>query len=173
MARAEEMIGKKFGRVTVTGIGSRHGGHIYVKAICDCGNVFETKHYRLRKGITTSCGCFNRERTSELSTIHGDSHSSLYRRWWSMRQRCEYKNRSNYRYYGGRGIKVCKEWTDYPTFKAWALSHGYREDLSIDRINNDGNYEPSNCRWATRSEQERNKRPRQKRVVQPDFGLTK
>jgi hypothetical protein len=82
----------------------------------------------------------------------------LYRIWMAMRARCRCKNISSYKYYGGRGIKVCKEWNNYLVFKEWALSNGYDENLSIDRINHNGNYEPSNCRWTTAQEQANNKR---------------
>ena len=88
--------------------------------------------------------------------IHGMSHSRLYRIWNSMRQRCENPKAISYKYYGGKGIFVCDEWKEFKNFLAWALNNGYADNLTIDRKDSDGNYEPSNCKWATYKEQQNN-----------------
>lgn len=98
-------------------------------------------------------------------TTHGDSRTKFYQRWCSMIQRCENPNIPCYVHYGGRGITVCDEWHDYATFKKWALENGFNESLTIDRIDVDGNYEPSNCRWVTRKVQESNKRPDSRKAL--------
>lgn len=89
---------------------------------------------------------------------HGLTHTRLYKIWKSMRQRCNSSQHKDFSYYGGRGIRICTEWDDFKVFYDWAMASGYADNLSIDRINNDGNYEPLNCRWVTHSVQQRNKR---------------
>ena len=161
MAATSEMVGRKYGKVTVTGIDHERKSksrNTYVIGICDCGETVVVKSDNLKSGNTKSCGCANFSRRT-----HGDSKTRLYNTWRNMRQRCSDAQAINYHNYGGRGIKVCNEWSDFLAFKAWALSHGYRNDLTIDRIDPNGNYEPSNCRWATWTEQRRNQRPHKKR----------
>lgn len=154
------MIGKKFGRLTVikkVGVDNRR--YLTWLCKCDCGSEVIVRGVNLRNGNTKSCGCITRERMHKLNLATGECKSRLYRIWICMKTRCTNNKIPQYKDYGGRCISICDEWKhDYKTFRDWALSHGYRDDLSIERINNDGNYEPSNCKWGTLHEQNRNRR---------------
>lgn len=149
-----DLRGKRFGRLVVL----EYVGDSRWKCKCDCGMIVYPSSGNLRKGDIRSCGCLRREEASKAHRTHGESKTRLYRIWKAMRKRCNNPNDECYRLYGGRGITVCEEWSKYEHFKEWAIANGYSESLSIDRINPDGNYEPTNCRWATASEQSINKR---------------
>lgn len=133
---------------------------------CDCGNYSIVSSACLVTGSTKSCGCL----LVTMHKTHGKSETRLYGIWNAMKQRCFNKNSREYRYYGGRGITVCNEWkTDFVSFEKWAFESGYVQDairgeFTIDRINPDGNYEPSNCRWISISEQQENKRKKAIRI---------
>lgn len=127
---------------------------------CSCGKERIVYGGSLRIGRSKSCGHYYRARGNPK---HGGRWTKLYMVWASMRSRCFTVSNKNYENYGGRGITVCKEWDDFSVFREWALANGYKQGLSIDRIDNDGNYEPSNCRWATPHEQRINQRPRKRR----------
>lgn len=130
------------------------------KCKCDCGNITIVRHGDLRNGSTVSCGCYNYEKESAAKT-HGYSRTKLGNVFEGMKQRCNNPKNKNYEKYGGRGIKICTEWLNDPKkFFDWAIKNGYKEGLSIDRIDVNGNYEPDNCRWADNEAQCLNQRLR-------------
>ena len=131
----------------------------YVCCLCECGIERDVKISSLINGSSKSCGCLHRENLIKRITKHGFVHEPLYKSWKRMIKRCYDENNASYCDYGKRGIQVCEEWrNDYLSYKNWSLENGYKEDLSLDRINNDGNYEPINCRWADLITQANNKR---------------
>lgn len=141
---------------------------IQYRCLCDCGNEKIVRYSALVNNQTVSCGCYHNEKLGDIRRTHGFSHKErLYNLWLNMKDRCYNKNNNHYSSYGGRGIKVCDEWKDdYLTFRDWCISNGYREEirksgrnnLTIDRIDVNGNYEPSNCRFLTNRENCLNKR---------------
>lgn len=168
-----DFTGKHFGRLLVIEraepVVSESGNKSQMwRCVCDCGNETIVRHSNLTRGTTTSCGCYHREKFGDINRTHNLSHKShLYSVWKNIKDRCYREKCKSYKNYGGRGIKVCDEWkNDYKKFYEWAMANGYEEKqtaggvniLSIDRINNDGNYEPQNCRWVTADIQAKNKR---------------
>lgn len=150
--------GTTFGRLTVLGETKRRdkSGNIYYLCKCSCGTEKEISGSCLRRGLTISCGCYNRE---VISKEHKVSGTPLYQVYESMKHRCLCKTDKSYHNYGGRGIKVSDEWLNgFEHFSKWAVENGYRKGLWLDRINNDGDYSPENCRWTTPKIQQRNKR---------------
>lgn len=165
MGKHEDLAGRRFGRVVAMQYKGRAKGYQSLwSARCDCGSEFITTAGRLKSGHTQSCGCLQKERTSETKTIHGfyrdasGKRSRLNRVWSAMKERCQNPNNKSFSNYGGRGITVCDEWQTFEPFHTWAMAAGYREGLTIDRIDNDKSYSPDNCRWTTTTIQSRNKR---------------
>lgn len=154
-----DLTDKTFGRLTVI---RKEGSDNNRKALwlceCSCGNTIIVNTERLHNGKTQSCGCYKADILRSRLTTHGMSNSKLYNVWHTMIQRCENPKDKQFKNYGERGIAVCKEWHDSELFMDWALNNGYEEGLTIDRINVNEGYSPSNCRWITQKEQNNNTR---------------
>ncbi|MBB6446493.1 AP2 domain-containing protein [Bacillus benzoevorans] len=160
MAKRMNLAGEIFGRLTVLEFDSMKDTNSYWRCKCECGNVTVVAGNSLKRGVSKSCGCLQKEKTSNANFKHGHTakNSPEYRSWRSMITRCEDESVNNYERYGGRGIKVCKRWRN--SFESFLSDMGKRPTLSytLDRIDVNGNYEPSNCRWADLTQQAINKR---------------
>lgn len=152
MGKYQDLTGKKYGKLTVIEpINEKllSGQHKRLICQCECGNTTIVSSVHLKNGDTQTCGCY----------FHGLSNTRLYTIWNKMKSRCNNKKEKAYKYYGERGISICKEWkNDFKTFYNWAINNGYADNLTIDRINNEEGYSPNNCRWVTQKVQANNTR---------------
>ena len=157
--KLEDLTNKRFGKLLVVSRDLTDKKRTRWNCICDCGTKKSILGSHLKRGLIISCGCKGKGYAKYLNYTHGKSKTRLYSIWTSMKTRCLNKNSQGYKNYGARKIKICDEWkNDYNSFENWALNNGYQENLTLDRINNDGDYEPSNCRWATCKTQSNNTR---------------
>ena len=151
------LMGQRFHRLVAIGkAGKSKDKQIIWQCLCDCGELTEVSSSRLRNGTIKSCGCLQREKARQANTKHGKYHSRIYSIWRNMITRCTNSNHEKYHNYGGRGITVCERWKIFENF--YKDMGDPPDGLTIDRINVNGNYELGNCRWATKFEQEQNKR---------------
>lgn len=183
MAIAKDLTGQRFGRLLCKSQAEKNKrGDILWECVCDCGNTCFVASTSLKRGRTKSCGCLRNEYLHKPKVgkkTHGKTNSRLYAVWRGMKQMCNDPNSDNYYRYGGRGISVCDEWvSDFTAFEKWAMENGYDETapqgkFTVDRINNDGNYEPSNCRLVDMKTQYHNRNlPKSIKEISEEHGLT-
>lgn len=153
-----ELTGNRYGKLLVESKAESKGGRTYWNCVCDCGNKKVVAGYHLTGGKIQSCGCYRLSQLRNKVTTHGMSKTRIYHTWVHMKQRVTNENNKKYGIYGGRGIKLCSEWKDFQGFYEWAMANGYRENLSIERIDVNGDYCPQNCTWIPLEKQAKNRR---------------
>ena len=162
MAKPIDLTGQKINRLLVLQRVKREGNTKTLwKCRCDCGKEIIVESYKLRNGATKSCGCYRNEFIKYINKTHGMSYTRINKIYRGMKSRCYTKSNPRYSDYGGRGIVICDDWLGkegFLHFYEWATNNGYTDELTIDRIDVDKNYDPKNCRWITRAEQGDNKR---------------
>ena len=169
--RLDVQPGHRFGRYAVLYEVERRDGRRRFLCRCDCGAEKAVRLEALRSGAVVSCGCYNRQISREANTKHGLSEKRVYRIWTGIKGRCLNPNNAEHRNYGWRGITICAEWMTFEPFHEWAMANGYRDDLTIERKDNDGPYSPDNCTWVPQEDQRRNTR-RVQRVWLNGQGMT-
>lgn len=155
----EDLTGKKFQRLTVVErVFKENKKETYWLCVCDCGKETTVMSQHLKDGHTSSCGCLQKEKVKSMMTEHGMSNTKLFKVWRGIIDRTMYPSSKSYKHYGQRGITICSEWYEsFETFYKWAIENGYKEGLTLDRVDVDGNYTPDNCRWTGWKEQENNR----------------
>ena len=156
----DDLTGRRFGRLVVfERAENSKSGVTRWRCKCDCGNISETTRKALLEGSSKSCGCYRRDYAKKYNKTHGMKGTRLYRIWSGMKDRTCNPNSKYWERYGGRGIGICEDWKkDFQAFLNWSITNGYKENLTIDRIDVNGNYEPLNCRWVEQKTQQRNRR---------------
>ena len=154
----KDITGQRFGRLIAIKPNGTQGNNTKWLCKCDCGNFKTTNISSLTRGLCKSCGCLRKENTASMFKKHGYRNTKLYAVYCTMKARCYNPNSEQYKYYGANGVRIYNEWlADFKTFYDWSIENGYKEGLSIDRIDVNGNYEPSNCRWVDIVSQANNK----------------
>ena len=157
--KIDNFIGKRFGRLIVIKRVNNKGNNQFYLCKCDCGKEKIIQKYSLIYGKTRSCGCLRKEISSRKNKTHNMTNSRLYRIYRHIKERCFNPNSKSYKYYGSCGIVMCNEWkNDFMNFYNWAMSNGYRNDLTIERIDVNDDYCSENCKWIPQKEQSKNRR---------------